>query len=730
MPFLSHLLERENYLLRSHYSGLPSTTPAVQAELFYGVRGAVPSFGFRDHRSGRVTSFFDMATAARWERKIRARARGPALLEGGSSYANIYRGGADKARFCFSALGEGGEILRRHPLSLLLLMLLYSFIALRAGVLVILETGLALLDFARGVAGRYGIVQEMKFVFSRVAICIVLRELVTASVHIDIVKDLPVIHANFLGYDEQAHRRGPSSAFAHWSLKGIDDCLRRIWRFAHRGGTRDYDIWIYSDHGQEEVLPYGKPKPNGHGIAEAVRKTLDEQGVPANVHGVRSESTESRRGYLLGRFFRRHDGNTDGEGRSRVWVTGIGPLNHIYFEKKMGATRRGEIARALVEKAGIPLAMTLWSEHTARAWTDRGVFSLPADIRDVLGDRGAFEKDIAEDLMRLLHHPDTGDIVVSGYKKEGPVTSFPREYGSHAGPGPDETHGFALLPADAPLARSAGEYVRPIHIRRAALRFLSPLRRFDRRPAPESPDARLWLRVMTYNVHGCVGMDNRLRPDRFARIIAAHSPDVVALQEIDVGRARSRGMHQARMIADLLDMQFHFHPCFTVENEQYGVAVLSHLPIRVVRAGPLPGRPGREPRGVLWVEVDTGNGTAVQLLTTHLGLSRREKREQVGALTGPDWLGHPSCTSPRILCGDFNARPGSRVHRLLTKTLTDVYHGSTDRPSRTWMGIARIDYVLVSPEMNVRCITVPRSRLTRTASDHLPVLVDLSLGTG
>ena len=51
LPFLRRLIKREHYQLHAHYSGLPSTTPAVQAELFYGVKGAVPAFSFRDHES-------------------------------------------------------------------------------------------------------------------------------------------------------------------------------------------------------------------------------------------------------------------------------------------------------------------------------------------------------------------------------------------------------------------------------------------------------------------------------------------------------------------------------------------------------------------------------------------------------------------------------------------------------------------------------------------------------
>ena len=109
------------------------------------------------------------------------------------------------------------------------------------------------------------------------------------------------------------------------------------------------------------------------------------------------------------------------------------------------------------------------------------------------------------------------------------------------------------------------------------------------------------LRLMTYNVHGCVGRDGRLSPQRVAEVIAGAGPDVVALQELDVGRRRSGSRNQAREVADALGMAFHFHPALRVEEENYGDAILSRLPMRLVRAGALPAGPrgGAEPRGAL-----------------------------------------------------------------------------------------------------------------------------------
>ena len=108
------------------------------------------------------------------------------------------------------------------------------------------------------------------------------------------------------------------------------------------------------------------------------------------------------------------------------------------------------------------------------------------------------------------------------------------------------------------------------------------------------------LRLMTYNVHRCVGVDRDLNVERVAAVIADARPDIVALQELDVGRMRTRGVDQAHALAELLGMRSRFHPAMHVEEEQYGDAILTALPERLVRAGPLPGYPrmrALEPRG-------------------------------------------------------------------------------------------------------------------------------------
>jgi endonuclease/exonuclease/phosphatase family metal-dependent hydrolase len=245
-----------------------------------------------------------------------------------------------------------------------------------------------------------------------------------------------------------------------------------------------------------------------------------------------------------------------------------------------------------------------------------------------------------------------------------------------------------------------------------------------------TPDS---LRVMTYNVHSCMGMDGRLSISRIARVIAQCDADVIALQELDAHRPRSGSRDQAQELARLLGMDVHFHPAISLASERYGDAVLSRLPMRLLRAAGLPSTTliGRsEPRGAVWVEVEVGN-SKVHIFNTHLGLRPQERREQIDAILGPEWLRHPDCDGPVILCGDFNAGPRSYVYRSICERFRDTQLcANGQRPIATWLSswpILRLDHIFVGEGLQVSVAKVPRATLTRVASDHLPLVVDVAV---
>lgn len=240
-------------------------------------------------------------------------------------------------------------------------------------------------------------------------------------------------------------------------------------------------------------------------------------------------------------------------------------------------------------------------------------------------------------------------------------------------------------------------------------------------------------RLLTYNVHRCVGTDRQLDVDRIVAVIAEHDPDIVCLQELDVGRSRTGLVDQANHIAEGLGMAFHFNPAMVVEAEEYGDALLTRLPERLIRKGALPsvrGVPGLEPRGAIWAAIEV-QGRTVNVINTHFGLVPREQRLQAAALIGKDWLSDPRCIGPTILTGDFNATSITRPYQALTRRLTDCQRQLGLRPTVKTFPSAfpaiRIDHAFVSDEIRVTAVKAPASPLARVASDHLPLIIDFEL---
>ena len=240
-------------------------------------------------------------------------------------------------------------------------------------------------------------------------------------------------------------------------------------------------------------------------------------------------------------------------------------------------------------------------------------------------------------------------------------------------------------------------------------------------------------RLLTYNVHRCVGTDRKLDVGRVAEVIAAQAPDIVALQEVDVGRARTGGVDQAERLAQRLGMSFRFNAALKVEAELYGDALLTTYPEHLVKAGPLPGDPRiprLEPRGALWVAVQIG-GVELQVINTHLGLVPREQRDQAQALAGKAWLGARACRDPVMLVGDLNATALAMAYRILAARLRESRGAA---PFARWvptfpsrMPVLAIDHVFVSPGVEIQSVRTPLDDLSRRASDHLPLVVDFRL---
>lgn len=244
------------------------------------------------------------------------------------------------------------------------------------------------------------------------------------------------------------------------------------------------------------------------------------------------------------------------------------------------------------------------------------------------------------------------------------------------------------------------------------------------------------LRIVSYNIHRAIGVDRKFRPERIEEILEKHDPHVVMLQEVDDGVPRSRHLDLARQLADRLGYE-HYAVGHNVSlrKGRYGNAVLSRFPILAERNIDLT-IGARKRRGCQYVTIDVVGDecTDINIFNFHLGLSARERRQQVGLLaSAPEFLGmEPG--APCLLGGDTND-----WRSLLRPVFTDVFGFRCATDHRTRRGVRGIrTYPSFSPRgpldriyyrgpLRLLRAHACRHHAATVASDHLPVIADFEL---
>ena len=87
------------------------------------------------------------------------------------------------------------------------------------------------------------------------------------------------------------------------------------------------------------------------------------------------------------------------------------------------------------------------------------------------------------------------------------------------------------------------------------------------------------IRIVTYNVHKCRGLDRKVRPDRILKVLKDIDADVVALQEVLSIPKLSREDDQASYLAEELNLNFCVGENRKLKGGAYGNVILSRLPV-------------------------------------------------------------------------------------------------------------------------------------------------------
>lgn len=721
MPFTQKLIRQEHYKNLSLYSGLPSNTPAFQGEFFWGIKQCVPAFQFKDRSQDKIYTMFQAESATKIE--ISMSQRGKPLLKRGSCYGNIFSGGAKEAHFCATTLSW--IYFRKSFMSLkwVMTLLLNAYLLIKVPILLCVEFFLALKDAIHGALKRQDFLMEAMFIVTRLVVSIGLREVITAFAKVDIIRALPIIQVNYFGYDEQSHRRGPNSRFAMWSLKGIDDHIKELWTLAHESEKRNYEVIIYSDHGQEYCDSFVAKEDKT--LYEKVQELLQQapNGLCQTKVAARTQTGEWD---SLARMFQKGTPPCEKE----VFVSEMGPIGHIYFATPLDDDAKKYWAERIVSHLQVPNACFRASDGESWAFASDRKYRLPQEGESFLGYRKPYTDELVQDLTSLLAHPYSGDIVCFGWSPGKKAMTFPKESGSHASLGPEETQAFALVPHFLCQLHTTRAYIRPLDLREIVQNYfrkplshplnISSTDRFDK--------AR--MRIMSYNIHYGRGMDRRASLDRISQVIRRHDPDIVGLQEVDLGGSDNHHWNQAAILAAALRMHYFVFPIHESKTVKKGIAILTrYLPDQVVTE-PLPSlkRFGIfEKRGVLWLQFKLTEGRTIWFGNTHLSYWPNERNMQINEILQSFFI-QQSQDHGLILCGDFNVHHETRMYRRVRQQLKDVELEGTEKMN-TWFGrhpFWRLDHVFFNDFFNVQAASVPRSFLERKTSDHLPIIADLT----
>jgi endonuclease/exonuclease/phosphatase family metal-dependent hydrolase len=231
--------------------------------------------------------------------------------------------------------------------------------------------------------------------------------------------------------------------------------------------------------------------------------------------------------------------------------------------------------------------------------------------------------------------------------------------------------------------------------------------------APPPPKAEGTLRILTYNVRNCVGMDNKKNAERVAEVIRGVDADVVALQELDWNTRRNPEPVISNLAARVGKVVATYGPAIDYQGGKYGVGVLSKETPLSVRQVPLP---GNEKRTLLLVEFER-----FVFGCTHLALE--EDARLASARLILDAV--KDITKPVFFAGDMNTGLDTPFHAVFSEGFT-VLSGGTQPTFPADKPTVRIDFIYAGK--NTRAGLAVGGVLDEPmASDHRPVYVDVKM---
>jgi endonuclease/exonuclease/phosphatase family metal-dependent hydrolase len=234
------------------------------------------------------------------------------------------------------------------------------------------------------------------------------------------------------------------------------------------------------------------------------------------------------------------------------------------------------------------------------------------------------------------------------------------------------------------------------------------------------------MRIVTYNIHKARGMDGRTSIKRIAEVLEGLQADIVALQEV----FSVSDSHAGQVEALAYDLGFHATFGCTRHHlgQPYGNAILTRWPILASCEMDI-SRANRERRGCIRADLKTPRGV-LHVFNIHMGTSYFERRHQVRSLLSSSQIDE-NLIGPRVLVGDFNEWIKGLTTRLLSDKFESLNLALHVRKRRSYPGLlplVHLDHIYFERPLHIRNAELVRTRLSRIASDHLPLVATFGWG--
>lgn len=474
MPYLSAMLKQRRWAMRKWFSGLPSQTSAVQAGLFYGDSFDIPGFRWYDKREQRLVTSSNAGDMKALDDRFGS-VPNP-LLKNGTCINSLIHGGAAKKILTVSAMSDKDLKQHRGSLEDFAIFSLHPYLYTRTMLLMVwdflVDRAEAMMDLVRRKKPK--LTRSIKFSFLRALVNAFFRESTTYFVMEDIVRGIPIIYANYLGYDMVAHSSGPNSWDALNTLTGIDRQIKKIGRMIKKNPLHHFDLVILSDHGQTESVPFKNlykkslreviedhletrlSEPGGHPAELGYFNTLlREVRMVEEAYGTRS--IRSGRRTLERLHSRIHEEYEEEKESGGIVVCASGNLAHVYFTENPQRVpteylieKYPTLLEYLVFHPGVGFVVTtnqdgepiMMAKEGMRRLKSGGVEGGDPVARFANGNDPDL---IVKTLVDLCGYPNSGDLIINGnILKNGRVVTFEPQRGTHGGLGGEQTGAFLI----------------------------------------------------------------------------------------------------------------------------------------------------------------------------------------------------------------------------------------------------------------------------------------------